>query len=310
MHRVGEAIQACGHEVVLVQEDASFHPGWFRSDLPTSDRQSWFKRTDLIPEKDVVILPETFLPLLPSHKLGLPKILLNQNGTYSFGVVGYPFPLPLQVLELYRHQDLQQVWCVSENDRRLLSLGLGLPADRVRRLVNGLEPQVCPGGPKQLKVAFMPRKNKHDVDVVTALLQKQPWWTGWAFEIIENCSHDAVIEALQSSLVFLAFGDKEGFGLPVAEAMACGCAVVGYSGLGGRELFDLAASYGVGVAVEAGDWLGCVQGVERIDHAVRSRQDDLDIRLNAMANAVQKRYSIQEMKRSVAEAISLLGSQP
>ena len=30
MHRVAEAIQACGHEVVLVQDSAdAFHPGWF-----------------------------------------------------------------------------------------------------------------------------------------------------------------------------------------------------------------------------------------------------------------------------------------
>ena len=51
MHRVGEAIQACGHEVVLVQDDARFHPRWFHSDLPTTDRQSWLTRTDLTFER-------------------------------------------------------------------------------------------------------------------------------------------------------------------------------------------------------------------------------------------------------------------
>ena len=55
MHRVGEAIQACGHEVVLVQDDAGFHPGWFQSALPTIDRKSWMQRTDLVPERDVLI---------------------------------------------------------------------------------------------------------------------------------------------------------------------------------------------------------------------------------------------------------------
>lgn len=310
MHRVAEAIQACGHGVVLVQDDADFHPGWFCSDLPTTDRQSWLKRSDLLPERDILILAETFLPLLPTLKPGLPKILLNQNGAYSFGVVGSRFPKPSQVLKLYRHRDLQQIWCVSEHDRRLLSLGLGLPANRVRRLVNGLERQVRPGNAKQWKVAIMPRKNSHDVDVVTALLQQQSWWKGWSLQVIENCSHDAVIEALQSSLVFLSFGHPEGFGLPVAEAMACGCAVVGYSGLGGRELFDLAAGYGLGVAVEPSDWLGCVQGVAHINHALRSRQDDVALQLDAMANAVQQRYSIEEMQRSVAEAIALLDSEP
>ena len=91
MHRVAEAIQACGHEVVLVQDERAFHPGWFHSDLPTTDRQSWSARTDLTPERDVVILAETFLPGLPAFKPGVPKILLNQNGAYSFGIVGKRF---------------------------------------------------------------------------------------------------------------------------------------------------------------------------------------------------------------------------
>ena len=132
MHRVGEAIQACGHEVVLVQDSAAFHPGWFHSDLPTTDRQSWSARTDLTPERDVVILAETFLPSLPAFKPGVPKILLNQNGAYSFGIVGKRFVKTAKVLALYRHPDLQQIWCVSEHDRRLLSLGLGLPSPQGR----------------------------------------------------------------------------------------------------------------------------------------------------------------------------------
>ena len=40
MHRVAEAIQLAAM-VVLVQDSAAFHPGWFHSDLPTTDRQSW-----------------------------------------------------------------------------------------------------------------------------------------------------------------------------------------------------------------------------------------------------------------------------
>ncbi len=303
MHRLGEVIQACGHEVVLVQENAEFHPGWFCSELPTIDRKSWFEQSDLLPDRDVLILAETFLPLLSNLRPGLPKIIFNQNGAYSFGVSGKSFPTPADVLDLYGHPDLRQVWCVSEHDRSLLCLGLGLPTERVKLLVNGLEPQVRPAVAKQWQVAYMPRKNSHDAEVVTTLLQQQPWWKGWSLQVIKDCSHAEVIAILQHSLVFVSFGHPEGFGLPVAEAMACGCAVVGYSGLGGRELFDLADGYGLGVSVEPGDWLGFIDGVQRINQRLRIRQDDVSHQLDVMAAVVRQRYSMERMQRSISDAI-------
>ena len=306
MHRVGEAIQASGHEVVLVQGDPAFHPGWFQSALPTTDFMSWIKRTDLVQELDVIILAETFLPSLSSLKPGIPKILFNQNGAYTFGVAGQQFPVPIDVLSLYQHPDLKQVWCVSEHDRLLLTLGLGLEMNRVKLLVNGLESEVGPRGPKYWQVAYMPRKNSHDSKVVTALLKQKAWWANWSLKRIEKCSHAEVTATLQKSLLFLSFGHPEGFGLPVAEALACGCAVVGYTGIGGRELFDLADSFGLGIAVEPGDWLGFVEGVERINRALLSGKNDVALKMNAMASAVQQRYSQHAMQLSVVDAISHL----
>ena len=52
-----------------------------------------------------------------------------------------------------------------------------------------------------------------------------------------------VAAAFKSSFLFLSFGYPEGFGLPVAEALCCGCKVVGYSGLGGKELFRIGSLY-------------------------------------------------------------------
>ena len=60
--------------------------------------------------------------------------------------------------------------------------------------------------------------------------------------------------------MFLSFGHPEGFGLPAAEAMSCGCLVVGYDGLGGREFFRPAFSY----AVEPGDVVKVARIVEGV----------------------------------------------
>ena len=52
-----------------------------------------------------MVLPETFLPVPPRFCAGLPKLLFNQNGSYSFGFrEGDGFPKTAEaVLNLYSH---------------------------------------------------------------------------------------------------------------------------------------------------------------------------------------------------------------
>ncbi len=52
-------------------------------------------------------------------------------------------------------------------------------------------------------------------------------------------------DALGASTVFVALGHSESFGLPVAEALAAGCLVVGYDGGGGHELFEAPGAWQV-----------------------------------------------------------------
>ena len=110
---------ACGREVTLIQQSAQFHPVWFKSKVNTIGLAVFRSRTDLDSKRDLVILPETFLPDLLSYIPGIPKILFNQNGAYSFGSgLGNAnrFPPPQEVLKLYRHPELLHVLCVSEHE--------------------------------------------------------------------------------------------------------------------------------------------------------------------------------------------------
>ena len=54
---------------------------------------------------------------------------------------------------------------------------------------------------------------------------------------LKNKPHADVLSTL-SCLPFSFHGHPEGFGLPVAESLL-ECGVIGYSGLGGRELLSL-----------------------------------------------------------------------
>ncbi|WP_254987813.1 glycosyltransferase [Cyanobium sp. ATX 6E8] len=311
MHRFAEALTACGRQATVIQEQAGFHPGWFRSAVATIGlkqwrQQAWRSAVELSPERDVVVLPETFLNVFERYAPGLPKLIFNQNGAYSFGT-GKPkdAPDPAEVLRLYRHPELLHVLCVSEHDERLLAQGFGLGRERVSRLVNAIEPELFRpgGGPKRRQIAYMPRKNGRDAAVVAALLQAQPWWPGWQLVPIHKQPQAEVARILQESLVFLAFGHPEGFGLPLAEALACGCALVGYSGLGGRELLALGAEHGVALEVAYGDWFGFVEAVAAFNRSLQNHQPEVLAALLSSSKAVRSRYSPYALQASVAAAL-------
>jgi len=306
MHRLAEALNRCGRQATLIQDAEAFHPGWFSSEVATISCKRWRRLlAELQPDRDVVLLPETFLNVFSSYAPGLPKIVFNQNGAYSFGSGSAKgFPSPPEVLALYRHPELLHVLCVSQHDQQLLESGFGLGQGRVSRLINGVETSLFrPDGAKRRQIAYMPRKNSADASVVAALLQQQPWWQGWTLVPIHQRPQAEVAQILQKSLLFLAFGHPEGFGLPLAEALACGCAVAGYSGLGGRELFQLAQQQDVGLEVAFGDWLGFVDAAAALHRSLQKQQPELLKALLHTSTRVRSTYSMEAMQHSVATAL-------
>ncbi len=90
-----------------------------------------------------------------------------------------------------------------------------------------------------IRIAWMPRKNKVFSDLIQHALNDRlarlnPHITvQWVR--IQHLAHDRVGDELRKCHIFLATGFPEGCPLPPLEAMACGCPVVGFAGLGGWD---------------------------------------------------------------------------
>ena len=99
--------------------------------------------------------------------------------------------------------------------------------------------------------------------------------------------HEKVASALQEAMLFLSCGHPEGFGLPLAEAIACGCLVVGYHGLAGRD-FALPHMH----VVEFGDLLGLLKGLEQELGRFDAAPEEVITERLAASEAILQAYSL------------------
>ena len=245
-----------------------------------------YKASSPSADNDLIVLPETWLTNVPRYLPGIPKVIFNQNAFYSFGLSGICDNL---TLDLYRNSDIKAVVTVSNDSRDLLTQGCGIPAHRCFTLINGIDRQLFhPPAMKHRRVVFLGRKHVDHARKVALMASQHPTLKHLTFQELPRLRHEEVALALQEALLFLSCGHPEGFGLPLAEAIACGCLVVGYHGLAGRD-FALPHMK----VVEFGDLLGLLKGIEhelaRFDAAP---QAVIQERLTA-SEAILQTYSLE-----------------
>jgi len=255
IYRQVELLHKGGWDAHVLQEQPGFRATWFENSAPVMDLET-YQKSNPSSDHDLLILPETWLSSAPHYWPGIPKVIFNQNAFYSFGLHGDCNP---KTLELYQQPDIHAVVTVSEDSRNLLVEGCGLEPDRCAVLINGID-QTLFHAPavKYRRVVFLGRKHVDHARKVALMASQHPTLKNLSFQELPRMQHEQVARALQEALLFLSCGHPEGFGLPLAEAIACGCLVVGYHGLAGRD-FALPHMQ----VVEFGDLLGLLKGVEQ-----------------------------------------------
>ena len=285
IYRQVELLHGAGWDSYVLQEQPGFRADWFSSKAPVLDLEA-YKASPPSADKDLLVLPETWLANVPHYMPGIPKVIFNQNAFYSFGLSG---ACDYRTLDLYRHSDIQAVVTVSRDSRDLLIEGCGIPAERCFALINGIDRHLFhTPAIKHRRVVYLSRKHVDHARKVALMASQHPRLRQLNFEELPNMRHEQVAIALQEALIFLSCGHPEGFGLPLAEAIACGCMVVGYHGLAGRD-FALPHMQ----VVEFGDLLGLLKGVEQeLDRFDAAPEEVIKERL-AASEAVLQTYSLE-----------------
>jgi hypothetical protein len=287
IYRQVDVLRKNGYDAAVIHGKENFRCSWFENDTVVVGMN------DEVESGDYVVLPE----VLPS----VPKI----KGIENSNIVVYaqnPFNVPTgfggvsKFREFYRDR-VQGVMCVSQHSvERLSSL---LPENKIYRILHSLDrpPFGLSECPKEKRIAYMPRRTKGSIEAVLTIVRQTGLLEGWRIDAIDGKSEAEVAAIMQKSMIFISGSFREGFGLPPAEAMACGCVVVGWTGGGGQEFMLPGISY----PVPDGDELACADALKTI----LSQPFDTLVETGKMASEyIRKTYSSNKEERSILEAWS------
>lgn len=272
IYRQVDILRANGFDAYILHSKKGFRPDWFKNSTPiitykdfyfekkiNSIREKIIRKNKLkhklkiiyytflkktisnnkIDESDIIIFPEVYGLLinfiLPKNK----KVIFNQNCYYTFDL--YPIN-DKAVSSPYTNSNTLATIVASKDAFDYMNFVF--PAINLFKIRLGINSDVFSySQDKSKQIAFMPRKLPEDVVQVINILKEHNQIPEWEFVEIDNMNETEVATVLQKSAIFLSFNTREGFGLPPAEAMACGCVVIGYQGRGGEEYFDKSFSY-------------------------------------------------------------------
>lgn len=301
LYRHVEHLVHLGWDACVVTQNNDFRPSWFESTAPASSITYCALQGDFKGDDTILLLPETYLGVNLSDFWGfdlshLPRVIFNQNAYYSFG--SFRENITHQVSHFYDHSSVLQVLSISEDTHEFLNLNLGIRDSNLSRIVNAVEPIFRNNDSSSNIIHWMPRKNSSEVSAILSSIQRAglEGSHGWRGEPLQDLSHHEVAEKLNNARIFLSFGHPEGFGLPLAEAMASGCWVIGYSGGGGRELFR----YGASEEVAFGDWPSYMRALQRALIMFRDQPRETTTRLKRQSLAIKTLYSRQQELESIS----------
>jgi glycosyltransferase involved in cell wall biosynthesis len=139
------------------------------------------------------------------------------------------------------------------------------------------------------RILFLSRKNLGDTKKIIMRVKKK--FHSAKFIGINCLKEKEIIKQYQKADIFLATGYPEGFGLPPLEGMACGCAVVGFTGKGGDEyMIDGRTA----LVSRDGD---TIDVAKKLVELLQNKELKETIRKNGYYKS--KEYSIERMKKDL-----------
>jgi glycosyltransferase involved in cell wall biosynthesis len=288
LYRHVDILNKHGFAAFILHQTAGFRYTWFENSTPVVSINE-----SKIGTSDYLVIPEEIFSEVNKAARGVKKVVFNQNCYYTF-LHGHL--LDKDIITAYQDKEVIAALVVSEDSQKYLSYVF--PTLRVIRVHNAIDSSIFSyNRHKKPLISFMPRKHFEDILQVINILKCRDALGNFEIIPIHDKTEREVALILQESLIFLSFGYPEGFSLPPAEAMACGCIVIGYHGMGGKEFFNPEFSY----PIDCGDIISFAKTVEEVIGLYKCGNNILEIKGQLASQYIMNNYSFERQERDVVQ---------
>jgi hypothetical protein len=298
IYRHVDMLNELGFQAVVVHEIDGFRCKWFPNDTPVVAAGEVTPGTG-----DVLVVPEWYGPTLHRAPQEPRLVVFNQRAYDTFDRVPYEYTTP--GAPYAGNPSLTALLAVSDDNVDLLRYAF--PTIPVHLTRNVLDRRIFfpAQGPRRRRIAYVPHRRAAEREQLLHILRSRGVLRDWELTPISGRTEQETADLMRDSALFLSFSEREGFGLPPAEAMACGSYVVGYPGLAGREFFDPAFC----TPVPDGDLLALARAVEDACTAYDSDPALLAKNGAVASQRVLSRYSPANLRQDLSAFYGpLLGS--
>lgn len=285
IYRQVDVLNGLGYDANVVQVAKDFRMTWFKH------KTKIISHDELVLKMDDVLVVSEMEDMMPQIE-GADKCRIVVFAQNPYGVfLGHGGSDTF--IDFYKKK-VSALMCVSEHSKHhISSLFPFLDVHRIRYSFDRYPFEYS--SKKEKVITYMTRRMKKETEEVIYLLRVTGNLEGWSVVAIERFFEWNVAQTMMRSSVFLAGSSKEGFGMPPAEAMSCGCAVVGWHGAGGEEFFRP----DVCLHANEGDALDCVEKMK----TVLAMSDEKRLEMGKRASDfIRSEYSSEKEIKSVSEA--------
>ena len=286
IYQMVDALVDAGFDAYVWHADPSMEISWFSHKTPA------LKTPSLKLERpDILVVPEMLGPSYAqtAHKANV--VILNQGHFHVFRGAGlrsdwpgkYPgWPNAVAVVATSKAIEAFTEFVVRD-EIPVFSVSLSIDSD------------VFKPSEKQQRIVVLTRRRYPDVEIILQLLHRSSKIHNWEVLPIDGLGQKEFGKLLGTSRIFISLSDREGLGLPPAEAMAAGCYVVGFTGDGGRE-FMLPEFCS---PVDDPNLLGLVKEVERVTELWATEPAVMNQRVNSARDFVLAHFSYENFRESL-----------